>query len=210
MLSGVGLAALIVAVAVVPWGMRNYHVFGHFIFTRSNFGLELAAGNADDSNGFSGTGAGWILHPHDNLPAAERLAKVGEIEYMKEMKEIAISWISSHPLTFLVLTVKRFGLCMTVGPAWLPTIGASATAFVYLIFGALKTISLSVSLVLRYRPLSALMYCVAPLAPYVITHVNERYPFVVLFTSIALISITATQLLTRVAPHLEFPSVVPR
>ncbi|MEJ0047984.1 MAG: hypothetical protein WDN04_19075 [Rhodospirillales bacterium] len=54
---GAILAGTLAACLAVPWGVRNYFTFGSFILTRSNFGLEFAAGNQPGVEGFYDPGS---------------------------------------------------------------------------------------------------------------------------------------------------------
>jgi hypothetical protein len=179
------LAATVVAAILVPWGMRNEQTFGRFILTRSNFGLELAAGNANGSNGISGVGEGWLLHPHDHLDAATRMAEIGEMRYMDEMKTVGLAWIAQNKVRFVILTLLRIKDCFTLSPGWVPLVGEAVPAALVIVFCLAKLAAMVGAVVFRRRLAELVFYCLLPMAPYFITHVNGRYPFVVLFTFIA-------------------------
>ena len=46
------LVLLLCALAITPWLVRNYRVFGQFVFIRDNFGMELHLANNERSGGF--------------------------------------------------------------------------------------------------------------------------------------------------------------
>lgn len=98
------VALLAFAVAMVPWTVRNYRVFGRFVPIRSNFGLELWLGN---NPAVADTWAPW-LHPNDDQGEAEKYARLGEANYMAEKQHEAIVFIKSHPLDTLNFTFHRF------------------------------------------------------------------------------------------------------
>jgi hypothetical protein len=192
-----GLAALVVAVILAPWGIRNEQAFGRFILTRSNFGLELASGNEDGSTGISGTGEGWLHHPHDNLAAATRMAEIGEMRYMDEMTATGLTWIAHNKGRFVALTLLRIGECFTLAPGWVPLLGQTVPVVLVAVFCGAKLSAMAFAFLFRRRRAELVCYCIAPLAPFFITHVNGRYPFVVLFTFIAFIAIQWAELADR-------------
>ena len=99
------------ALACVPWALRNYNVFGEFIFIRSNFGLELRMGNHEGATAAMETMDRRELgsHPRIHRAEAEKVRALGEVEYMRRAKQEALQWIGQQPLTFLRLTVSRIG-----------------------------------------------------------------------------------------------------
>jgi len=100
------LAALACCSAIlccVPWTVRNFAVFHHFVPLRSNFGLELWRYNHGDGN--------QPLHP--NAPGAEHdaFSSLGEYAYTHEKQREALFWISLHPGSFMrgtTIRVMRF------------------------------------------------------------------------------------------------------
>jgi len=80
-------AGLVAVLCCVPWTVRNFEVFHHFVPLRSNFGLELWRYSHD----------GPPLHPFDNVAERTHLSVVGEPTYMREKQHEAIEWISAHP-----------------------------------------------------------------------------------------------------------------
>ena len=96
--------------ASVPWGIRNYAVFGEAVFIRSNFGLELRMGNHDGAAADIDVTAARTVerHPRTNEAEALELRALGEVEYMRRARGDAIEWIRENPGTFLRLTLSRF------------------------------------------------------------------------------------------------------
>ncbi len=97
-------SALVFAVGIMPWTIRNYVVFQKFIPLRSNFGLELWLGNNPEVPD-SWT---WWLHPNDNLEEAHKYARMTEIPYMEEKQREAWAFIRSHPADVARFTLHRF------------------------------------------------------------------------------------------------------
>lgn len=192
------LSAGIVAACLLPWGIRNQIALGHFILTRSNFGLELATGNAPGALGFSGSGDGAPLHPHNSLPAAQEVARIGEVPYMQEMRRQAVAWIAADPLRFVRLTLARIRLSFLpvremVG--WQPALGEELPWVLLVAFGVVRIAALAAAFVLRVRPVLGVLYTVLPLAPYFVTHVNLRYLLPTFFPSVVLIAFVADRVI---------------
>jgi len=99
-----GATILVFAIALVPWTVRNYRVFGKFIVLRSNFGLELWLGN---NASVPDSWAPW-MHPNDDRDEALKYQRMGEIAYMAEKQHEAISFIKTHPADTLRFTFHRF------------------------------------------------------------------------------------------------------
>jgi 4-amino-4-deoxy-L-arabinose transferase-like glycosyltransferase len=96
-------AALIFALGMAPWTLRNYRAFGKFIPTRSNFGYELWIGNnpaASDWKSFSSQPT-W-----DQSEAAE-YAHLGEISYVQAKGHESLVFIRSHPAKMVESTFGR-------------------------------------------------------------------------------------------------------
>jgi 4-amino-4-deoxy-L-arabinose transferase-like glycosyltransferase len=103
-LGGVTLAAVVFVLCVAPWVVRNYRVFGRFIFIRSNFGAELRLGNGPGANGT------WMdyLHPSKNVFQMRLYRQMGETAYVAERKREAIAYIRESYARFAGLSAKRF------------------------------------------------------------------------------------------------------
>lgn len=101
---GVILAAIFFVATIAPWLVRNYEVFGKFIFIRSNFGAELRLGNGPGADGT------WMsyLHPTQNELALKQYEQMGEIAYVAERRREAMEFIRADYGRFAWLSVKRF------------------------------------------------------------------------------------------------------
>jgi 4-amino-4-deoxy-L-arabinose transferase-like glycosyltransferase len=100
---GAALCVLTAALTVSPWLVRNYQVFGKFIFVRDNLPLEMYEANNDQSAGL------WTRneHPGNNPEAMRRFQELGEIGFMEEKKQEVRQFISEHPGRFLWFTIER-------------------------------------------------------------------------------------------------------
>jgi hypothetical protein len=94
----------VAALCCVPWTIRNYRVFHQFVPLRSVLGLQLWLGNnAETQDIFRGN-----LHPIYNAAERARYFSLGELAYMQEKKQLAISYMLSHPARETHLIWIRF------------------------------------------------------------------------------------------------------
>jgi hypothetical protein len=107
----VGLIALGILLACLPWGWRNYRTFNTLFFIRSNLGGELRLAYNDATAAtfeeMDAMGAHYI-HPGAVVSEARKLIELGEIEYMNQAGGEALAWISTHPAQSLRLIAQRF------------------------------------------------------------------------------------------------------
>lgn len=79
----------VVAAALGLWGLRNYRVFGQFLFA-SNSGINLLLGNSPLTRPNSGTNV-------DVAVMAPEAANLPEIQRDAVLKQHAIDWMKDHP-----------------------------------------------------------------------------------------------------------------
>ena len=107
----VGMIALGILLACLPWGWRNYRSFNALFFIRSNLGLELRMGNYDGASAtfdeMDALGTHY-RHPRADGSEARELIEIGEVAYMRQAGAEALAWIGAHPAEFLRLTARRF------------------------------------------------------------------------------------------------------
>ena len=103
-MTGVVLASVMFVACVAPWLIRNYRIFGQFVFIRSNFGAELRLGNGPGANGT------WMdyLHPTKNVAQLHLYRQLGEIAYVSERKRQALAFIRDDYARFAGLCIRRF------------------------------------------------------------------------------------------------------
>jgi len=103
-LAGALTSAVVFAICVAPWIVRDYQTFGKFIFIRSNFGAELRFGNGPGADGT------WMayLHPTRNAHQLRLYKEMGEIAYVTYRKRQAVAFIREDYGRFAMLSVKRF------------------------------------------------------------------------------------------------------
>jgi hypothetical protein len=101
-----GLAALGVAVFLLPWAIRNQVMLGAPILTRSNFGTEFWVSNGPGRT-FDHPHNYHLFHPTQNPLEAARVADLGEVEYNRRKLAEAAAWVRAHPGEFLRLAGER-------------------------------------------------------------------------------------------------------
>jgi 4-amino-4-deoxy-L-arabinose transferase-like glycosyltransferase len=103
-LAGVVASSVIFFLVLSPWLMRNYEVFGHFVFLRDDFGLQFRLGNWKGADGMLMA----YLQPNLNALEFEKFQRMGESAYAADCKRLAFEWIRENPQRFLVISLKRF------------------------------------------------------------------------------------------------------
>jgi hypothetical protein len=196
-------------VVMSPWVYRNYAVFGQFIPFRSNLGLELLIGNNPDATGRTGSTVRaedahlLEMHPHCNKQERDHLKAVGEIEYMREKKEIATEWIRDHPSEFMRLTIVRFTTFWFPSPDMWGLEGRARhfNGVVFPAVAALAFAALVMLIVIRHDYRWIFLGAVfGPTLIYMITHVDSRYRY----TVFALTTLLACDLIVRLVRRIRF------
>src|SRR5579862_351989 len=72
--SGVVLSSVIFFAVLSPWIVRNYEVFGRFVFLRDDFGLQFRLGNSNSAEGMLMA----YLQPNLNKLEFEKFQRMGE------------------------------------------------------------------------------------------------------------------------------------
>jgi len=99
-----GILSVAIAGAVVsPWLIRNYEVFGKFVFVRDNLPLELHMANNEHSEGF------WTRneHPGNDSEAMRQFQETGELRFMRQKKIEFQEFLREHPGKFLGYCLER-------------------------------------------------------------------------------------------------------
>jgi len=110
-LAGAALCLLTTLLVTAPWLIRNYAVFGKFVFIRDNLPLELHMANNEHSAGL------WTRaeHPGNNPESMRRFQELGEMRFMEEKQREVKQFIRDHPGTFLLFSLERAGY-FWIGP----------------------------------------------------------------------------------------------
>ena len=99
------------ALIIIPWTIRNYHVFHRFILVRDDLGLELAISNNDCAQfameqNFHG--CFQLVHPNRSEDEASKVIALGEADYNQLRLREAVAWIKLHSRRFVRLSLYRF------------------------------------------------------------------------------------------------------
>jgi 4-amino-4-deoxy-L-arabinose transferase-like glycosyltransferase len=103
-LGGVVLSSFVFSLVLSPWLVRNYEVFGEFVFIRDDFGLQFRLGNNKLADGMLIA----TLQPNLNRLEFEKFARLGELGYEADCRRLAFEWIKEHPARFAIISLKRF------------------------------------------------------------------------------------------------------
>jgi 4-amino-4-deoxy-L-arabinose transferase-like glycosyltransferase len=103
-LAGVVLSSLVFFAVLSPWVVRNYEVFGRFVFLRDDFGLQFRLGNGPSADGMLMA----YLQPNLNKLELEKFQRMGELAYAESCKREAFDWVHANPARFAVISLKRF------------------------------------------------------------------------------------------------------
>lgn len=172
------IMAVVLAVCfltISPWLIRNYIVFGQFVFIKSNFGQALFWGNHAGA-----TGSYEDPEPTATLTPTEKQALEfgNEATRNRLSSQKALAFISAHPLEFLKLTAHRFVGFWTF--MMRPVEGRQQIASLLIYFGVLVLAIISLFLSNLRAPGVQLMwlFVMALPLPYYITAVGLfRYRF---------------------------------
>ena len=103
-LAGVVLSSVLFFLTLSPWLIRNYQVFGHFVFLRDDFGLQFRLGNWKGADGMLMA----YLQPNLNNLEFEKFQRMGELAYASDCKRLAFEWVRENPGRFAIISFKRF------------------------------------------------------------------------------------------------------
>ncbi|HZW95512.1 MAG TPA: glycosyltransferase family 39 protein [Candidatus Eremiobacteraceae bacterium] len=102
-LGGVALSSFVFFLVLSPWLIRNYEIFGRFVFIRDDFGLQFRLGNNKFADGMLIA----TLQPNLNQPEFEKFKHMGELAYEADCRRLAFNWIREHPGRFAIISMKR-------------------------------------------------------------------------------------------------------
>jgi hypothetical protein len=178
---------------------------------RDNLGLELGVSNSalatptlsENINSFV------KYHPNTSTDAVQRIRKIGEVRYNKEMQRIALNWIKEDPIAFASISAKRAAYF------WIPPAGPLRMIAQLFTIG-LATAGAVITVKRRRRMLIDLgMGCLGFSSIYYFIQFDPRYSYpiqwaVAIFAGVGLIAIGTTVYsnLSRRATVLQMPSTL--
>ena len=101
------VSSMVMIALILPWSMRNLHVFDRFVLVSTNAGSNLWMGNNPKTTG------GYMPLPKTNI--------VNEVDRDRYFSQKAWEYIRQEPLTFVVRTLKKAVLVHdreSIGIAW--------------------------------------------------------------------------------------------
>jgi len=178
MIGALAIAATTTAI-LFPWAYRNHCELGGWVWTRSNFGLELAIGNNSKATGYTYHTQFFELHPVSSKNQQQEYLRLGELEYVRTRGAVAKAWIRDNPGAFIRLTIVRAELyCFP--PREFITWDTKQGLIVYVLaFLSLGTIAGLFGLFWGNHPYRWLFLAVIVgfALPHLITHVEGRYRY---------------------------------
>lgn len=108
------VSAVCVLSVLAPWAIRNRAALGSFIWTRSNFGLELQVSNNDVATADLERNVRMKQfkdnHPFSSDSERAKVRSAGEVAYQYSKERQAFAWIATHKEKFLLLSIERVRL----------------------------------------------------------------------------------------------------
>jgi hypothetical protein len=167
------LAMAIFVISITPWLVRNYEVFGRFVFIRSNFGFELRLGNYEGTDGQWK----WQRHPSQNPAEFAAYQQMGELAFVHERGREALAFIRSHPANFAALTLRRLFYFWAGPPRASGTPGLSRGRYPIFVLSTVLAFC-GLALAVRQKKPGTFLYAALVLvypAVYYITFPHPRY-----------------------------------
>jgi len=166
-------AVAVFVLCVTPWMIRNYEVFGRFVFIRSNFGAELRLGNYEGADGLWK----WQRHPSQNSAEFEAYQQMGELGFARERGREATEFIRIRPAMFATLSLKRAYYFWFGTPRASGTPGLSRSRYIFFLLSTVLGFG-GLWVVIRQKKPGAFLYAslilIYPLV-YYITFPHPRY-----------------------------------
>ena len=168
------ICSILTLVAIFsPWPIRNARVFHAFIPLRSTVGFEMWMGNRPQSNGFLDES----VFPTFNSGELRNYVNMGEVAYIKEKSDEARRYITSHPLSFSLLSMRR------AVRFWMGSGTQNGSPFFVIHACVTSFLGFAGLVVLKKRRSTIATIALLPLLffplPYYMTHAEFRYRLVI-------------------------------
>jgi len=184
-------AAILVAVVLVPWGLRNERVLGDFVALRTGGGMSLALSYYDgrsDSADVQTTNFRRFkqVSPLMGEAARQRYMQLGEVAYNRELARQASVWMAGHKAEVMQIRLRNF-VEFYAPPVWHWTrFTTSPGSFIELRRGLvlLTTVIAAITVTIamargRQRWFYVVAALLAPSLPYITTYPVLRYHYLV-------------------------------
>lgn len=99
-------AAFALALALMPWTIRNYRALHVLCPIRDDYWINIYAGNYDNTSPINPP-SNPSAHPPSNPIEMQKFLAMGEVPYLAEKHALAAAWIRSHPGDFAHAIARR-------------------------------------------------------------------------------------------------------
>ncbi len=167
---------------ITPWTVRNFHAFGTLVPIKSNLGYELWQSILVDDDGVLDEEA-LRIHPYVTQSGneLERVKQMGEIDYVREKRELALQAIREDPFDFVERIANRIAAAfLWYLPHRMSEYGRPWQLWMDRLLVILPTLSAIYLFAWSRRPVDpavriALALWLLLLAPYLIVSYYDRY-----------------------------------
>jgi len=182
------LACAVCVAVLAPWLVRNYVVFGRFVFIKSNFGHVLYMGNNDRVDERD-------LYPYTASRERDLMGQAGESAYASQSFWTGVAWIKDHKKEYATRFIDR-----ALG-FWVTNLDTGVKSWLWTVYQILLLAGAAVGAWRHWRRNPVTVLCCAvlisvPIA-YYMTAVYDaprlRLPFDALLAILASSAITAPQ-----------------
>jgi hypothetical protein len=182
-------SAVVIAMLVVPWAMRNERVLGAPVLLRTGLGISLATGYNDFMLGPDrGEAYDQSMHlygPNSSAVARAEIRRVGEIAYNERLEKQARAWMAAHPDVTLRIRLENIRDFYFPPRYHFERLGAKARAVEVRIALIWAAAALGIAALLanlwqrRWRYLYVAVALLLPCLPYILTYPLLRYRYLV-------------------------------
>jgi hypothetical protein len=208
--SHAALALVFAGLALAPWAIRNYLVFGRLIPIKSNVAYELYQSQCLQDGGLLRGGV-FTAHPsHPQSAERQEYKRLGEVAYLDLKKEQFWRAIAADPLDFVERVATRF-LAATI--SYVPFYAGSEARNPWALWARRVTYPLpflallfllwsSIREPLGWPQWTAIGVYLLYLLPYVLASYYERYAIPLVAVKVLLVIWAADRLLCFLSPAL--------
>jgi hypothetical protein len=199
------VAALVAALLVAPWIVRNFYEFGRFVPVKSNLFYELYQSQCLQQDGLLQR-ATYAYHPGGHGKEAQLYDQLGETEYLDRKRAQFCRAVAADPLEYLDRVAFRF-LGATIwhipfdrnerAAAWLLPVNRVLHPLAFL--ALLVLIGSAFVAPLSWPQWSVMGVYVLYLCPYILASYYERYAYPLLAVKTLLLLWAADRVLAGIA-----------
>ncbi len=191
--------------ALLPWTLRNYNTFHRVFFVRAGGGFELWLGNISGSHGL--TNQQLRYHPYINAQERQTYLDLGEARYFQLSHERFINEYHRRPIAFWTRCLRRAVYLIIGEPIDAPRYALLPKSTWHnfnlgpILFNTfMASLTLIGARIARRRGWPALWILLAGIlavAPFLFTHIHDRYTFPLRAACLPYAALTLTSLTMR-------------